>query len=518
MTHQPVLLIILDGWGLRKEPLGNAITQAQPTFYHHLLATRPNIAIQASGEAVGLPEGQMGNSEVGHLNIGAGRIVYQELTRIDKSIREGDFFHNAELRKAVSHAKTHGSTLHVMGLISDGGVHSSMGHLLALLKLAKQEGLESVRVHGFLDGRDVPPQSAEPFLDIVEAQLIELGYPQMATISGRYFAMDRDKRWDRVQQAYDNLTGATGVRTLNSIDALKLAYRQDKTDEFVPPSVCDITFEGMQDNDSVIFFNFRPDRARELTQAFVLPEFTGFERARKPQNLHFVTMTMYDETLTTPVAYPKVPLTGLLVEALSKAGVKQFRTAETEKYAHVTYFFNGGFEKPYAGEDRALVNSPKVATYDMQPEMSLPEVTQVLLKTLESKEYGFIATNFANPDMVGHTGVMDAAVKAVQAVDHGLKTVVEAALSHGYVVMVTADHGNIEMMIAEDGGPHTAHTTDLVPFILIDPQEKMGLTPQGDFALCNIAPTVLDIMGIKPPKEMTAPSMRGPVTSPLTVG
>lgn len=502
-----MILLILDGWGIRPDVKGNAITEAHPTHYLELLEKFPHIALEASGESVGLPEGQIGNSEVGHLNIGAGRVVYQELTRINKAIRDGDFFKNEVLLKAMAYANENQSTLHLMGLVSPGGVHSSLDHLLALLQMVKDNQVEKLRVHAFLDGRDVPPKSAAESLEAVEKKLHDLGYPQIATISGRYYAMDRDKRWERVEKAYDNLVSATGARKFFSDDALLSAYNQDETDEFVTPMVCDLTYEGMSDKDSIIFFNFRPDRARELTQAITDPDFQGFERKRVLKDICFTCMCMYDEKFTLPVAYPKQPLNRILSEILSENGIHQFRTAETEKYAHVTYFLNGGFEKPYPGEDRKLIPSPKVATYDLQPEMSLPAVCHEVVQAIESGSYQFIATNFANPDMVGHTGILDAAHLAVKAVDDCIGQVALSALKHNWVMLLTADHGNIEMMIDTDGGPHTAHTTDPVPLILISNHPDWSLDKRKTYTLSNIAPTILDIMRIPKPAEMTSESL-----------
>lgn len=379
---QPVLLLILDGWGLREDGPGNAIEMAHATHYKHLLKTYPWIPIEASGEAVGLPDGQMGNSEVGHMNMGAGRIVYQELTRIDKSIRDGDFFENKELLAAMNHAKKTGGTLHLMGLLSDGGVHSHISHLVALIDMAKENGIENLKVHAFLDDRDVPPRSAEEYLRALEEVLLDEGFPQIATISGRYYAMDRDNRWERVEQAYHNIVMATGNHHPLSLNALGRSYNEDISDEFVLPTVTDFSYTGMNDGDSMIFFNFRPDRAREITRAFFEKDFTGFERKKVINNLHFTCMSLYDETFDLPVAYPKQRLNRLLAEIISEQGIKQFHTAETEKYAHVTFFFNGGFETPYPGEDRKMIPSPKVATYDLQPEMSLNGVTCSILQAL----------------------------------------------------------------------------------------------------------------------------------------
>jgi 2,3-bisphosphoglycerate-independent phosphoglycerate mutase len=402
-----------------------------------------------------------------------------------------------------------------MGLVSDGGVHSSLEHILALIDMAKANGVEKLRIHAFLDGRDVPPKSAEAYLAPVEEKLLDLDYAQIATVNGRYYAMDRDNRWERVEKAYDNLTMATGARHFLSRDAVLSAYRQDETDEFVTPCVCDLTYEGMADGDAIIFFNFRPDRARQLTRAFIDPDFSGFARKKIVQDLAFVCMTMYDETLTAPIAYPKQPLTHILAQVLSEQGVRQFRTAETEKYAHVTYFFNGGFEEPYPGEDRKLIASPKVPTYDLQPEMSLPGVADEVVHAIESGQYQFIATNFANPDMVGHTGVMGAAVDAVKAVDEGLQKVVTSALENGWVLILTADHGNIETMCDGEGNPHTAHTTNLVPFVVASTTHTFQLDTSRQYSLANVSPTILDIMGIAQPAEMTAQSLLMHQPSPL---
>ncbi len=501
------MLLILDGWGIREETPGNAIKLAHPTFYDSLLANYPNTALDASGEAVGLPDGQMGNSEVGHLNMGAGRVVYQEITRINKSIREGDFFENPVFLSAINHAKETGGTLHLMGLVSDGGVHSSLDHLMALLDLVNQQELQKVRVHAFLDGRDVSPQSAEQYLRQVEEKLLALDLPQIATIHGRYYAMDRDNRWERTQKAYDNLTLASGRKHPFSVDALLWSYKQEIYDEFVEPAVCDFTFEGMQDGDAILFFNFRPDRARQITRAFTQSDFSGFHREKLPVNLYFGCMTLYDETFSLPVAYPKQKMDHILSEVLSAKGLTQFRTAETEKYAHVTFFFNGGFEAPYPGEDRHMVPSPKVATYDLQPEMNVGQLTDVICEALNSGKYDFLVANFANPDMVGHTGILAAAEEAVSAIDHAIQRVVEAVLHIDGVLLLTADHGNCETMIDENGGPHTAHTTNLVPLILISNRPELKLDKSRRYSLSDISPTILDILGVAKPPEMTAPSI-----------
>lgn len=522
MMKKPVLLLILDGWGIRQEADGNAIKLAPARFYESMLANYPNVALDASGEAVGLPDHQMGNSEVGHLNMGAGRVVYQDITKINKSIRDGDFFTNPIFLSAVQHIQQSGGTLHLMGLLSDGGVHSCLDHLMALLDFCKQQGLHGaepepgekpgsvkpqVRVHAFLDGRDVPPQSAEIYLKEVEEKLLQLEYPQISTISGRYYAMDRDKRWERTQQAYENLVEASGRKFLFSVDALHYSYAQNVHDEFVVPCVTDATYEGMQDGDAVLFFNFRPDRARQLTAAFTLSDFNGFDRCKCLSNFFYACMTLYDESFNLPIAFPKQNLSETLAQVISEHGLKQLHTAETEKYAHVTYFFNGGVEQAYPGEDRTLVPSPRVATYDLQPAMSVAAVTDVILEAIHSNQYDFIVANFANPDMVGHTGILAAAEEAVQSVDECLKKIVEALLPKDGVMLLTADHGNCETMIDEHGGPHTAHTTNLVPLILVSNHPELQLDTSKTYSLSDVSPTILQIMNLPQPPQMTSPSI-----------
>ncbi|WP_373532252.1 2,3-bisphosphoglycerate-independent phosphoglycerate mutase [Vampirovibrio sp.] len=502
-----VALLILDGWGIREEVPGNAIKLAEPSYYDSLLAKYPHIALEASGEAVGLPEGQMGNSEVGHLNMGAGRVVYQEITRINKSIRDGDFFTNPTFLSAVNHVKHSGGTLHLMGLVSDGGVHSSLNQVLALLDFCKQQSVSNVKLHAFLDGRDVSPQSAEKYLQVVEEKLLVLDLPQIATIHGRYYAMDRDNRWERTLKTYENLVLGNGRKHPFSVDSLLWSYRQDVFDEFVEPAVCDFTYEGMQDGDAILFFNFRPDRARQLTRAFMQPDFTGFDRQKVLQNLYFGCLTLYDETFNLPVAYPKQRLDNILAQVLSAHGLTQFRTAETEKYAHVTFFFNGGFEQPYPGEERHMVPSPQVATYDLQPEMNVALVSEVVCNALDSGQYDFLVVNFANPDMVGHTGVLQAAEEAVKAIDLAIQHVVQAALRNDGVLLITADHGNCEVMVDENGGPHTAHTTNLVPFILVSNRPELDLDRSRQYSLSDMSPTILSLFGIPKPPEMTSPSL-----------
>lgn len=515
MTTKPVVLLIFDGWGLRPSEHtsagpGDAIAMAHPQQYEALLKQYPWIPIEASGEPVGLPDGQMGNSEVGHMNMGAGRIVYQELTRIDKAIRDEDFYTNPVFLEAMDHVKQTGGTLHLMGLVSDGGVHSHITHMLALIDMAKEQGVEKLRVHAFLDGRDVPPRSAEEYLRAVEETLLDDGYPQIATTMGRYYAMDRDNRWERVEKAYETIVQGEGARHPFSLNALASNYNEGVNDEFVIPAVTDYTYEGMQDGDAMIFFNFRPDRAREITRAFTQKDFTGFPRKKVVNNLFFVCMSPYDETFTLPVAYPKQKLERILAEIVSENGIKQYHTAETEKYAHVTFFFNGGREAPFPGEERKLIPSPKVATYDLQPDMSIHGVTDALVDAVESGEYGLVIANFANPDMVGHTGKLTAAIDAVKAVDASLHRVVEAVLKADGILLLTADHGNVEKMIDENGGEHTAHTTAPVPLVLVSNNKSLELDRSRTFGLSSIAPTILELMQLPVPKEMTSPSMLQP--------
>lgn len=497
-----VLLAIMDGWGISESFDHNAIEEANPLNFHKIIKKYPNITIFADGEHVGLPEGQMGNSEVGHLNMGAGRIVYQELTRINKSIKDGDFFENEAFLNAVEHVKKNNSALHCYGLVSEGGVHSSMGHIFGLIDFAKRNNLTKVYFHAFLDGRDTPPQSAVKYVTELEEKLAEAGLPPVASVSGRYYAMDRDNRWDRVEKAYNGLVLGEGETSDNAVSAIETSYANDTNDEFVLPTVIKGT-ERISDNDAVIFFNFRPDRARELTRALALQDFNGFERKKVLKNLFYVCMTQYDETFGLPIAFPPYKLTNILGEVLDKEGVLQFRTAETEKYAHVTFFFNGGEEKPFASETRVLVKSPSVATYDLQPEMSAFEVKEKVLEALDSDKYGFILVNFANPDMVGHTGVEEAAIKAIKAVDECVGEIVNKVVEKGYVMLLTADHGNAECMKA-DGKPFTAHTNNKVPLVLINADDK---TLKNDGALSDVAPTVLELMGIEQPKEMTGTSL-----------
>lgn len=498
-----VLLCILDGWGISNDTKYNAVYSANTPNYDNFMKNMSHTTIHADGLNVGLPEGQMGNSEVGHLNIGAGRIVYQELTRINKAIAEGDFFKNEEFLNAINHVKKNNSSLHIYGLVSSGGVHSAMNHLEALIKMAADNGLKNVYVHAFLDGRDTPPESAETFLAEIEETLKKYNLPKIASIIGRYWAMDRDKRWERIEKAYNCLVLGEGNKADSSKEAILNSYKNGKTDEFVEP--VNIGGKRISDNDAVIFFNYRPDRAREITRAIAFKDFDGFNRKKVLNNLYYVCMTQYDETFGLPVAFKPQKLVNILGEVLDANNIKQFRTAETEKYAHITFFFNGGVEEPNKLETRKLVASPKVATYDLKPEMSAYEVCDNVLEALDNKDYGFILVNFANPDMVGHTGVMEAAVKACSAVDECVGKIAEKAFKNGVKMIITADHGNAEWMFNEQtNAPQTAHTTNIVPFIIVD-SEKYNLKETG--ALCDIAPTILDLMGIKQPSEMTGHSM-----------
>lgn len=505
MSKKPVLLMILDGFGLTDREDGNAVKAAHKPNIDKLWESYPHTQIGASGESVGLPDGQMGNSEVGHLNIGAGRVVYQSLTRITKSIKDGDFFKNPELNKAVDNAIKNNSTLHLLGLLSPGGVHSHIDHLKGLLKLAKQKGVQKVYLHAFLDGRDVPPASAKLYIKDIEDFMKEIGIGKIATVSGRYYAMDRDKRWERIQLAYNALVLGKGETADSAIDAVDKSYNDNKTDEFVLPTVIVKDKDAaIKNNDSVIFFNFRPDRARELTRAINDEIFDGFPRERL--NLTFVTMTEYDVTIKgVDVAFKNETYANTLGEYISSIGKKQLRVAETEKYAHVTFFFNGGVEKPNPGEDRVLVPSPKVATYDMQPEMSAYTVTEKLLEKLDEDKYDLIILNFANPDMVGHTGVFEAAKKAIEAVDVCVGKIMDKILEKDGTAFITADHGNAEQMIDySTGKPMTAHTIDPVPFVYAAKDAK----PLRDGGiLADIAPTILQVMGVEPPKEMTGKSL-----------
>ena len=502
----PVCLVIMDGFGLAPAGPGNAISLAHTPFLDKLFAGECT-RLQASGEAVGLPEGQMGNSEVGHLNIGAGRVVHQELTRINRACRTGSIDENEVINACLDVSRASGCALHVMGLLSDGGVHSSNEHLFAILEHAVSRGLEDIRVHCFLDGRDVPPSSGEGYVAELEQLIVSKGWEskvRIASVSGRYYAMDRDKRWDRVQKAWEAIVRATPSVDCGACDVVADSYAEGVTDEFVVPRALDS--RGVRDGDGVIFFNFRPDRARELTRAFVDPAFDGFERPVFPQ-VNFVCLTEYDPDIPAPVAFPKEFPDNVLADVLATRGLRQYHIAETEKYAHVTFFLNGGREEPKSGEERQLVASPKVATYDLKPEMSEPEVARDLAQAIAAAAADVYIVNFANCDMVGHTGVIPAAVAAVEAVDAGVEQVLSAVKRAGGVAFVTADHGNADKMLAEDGSPHTAHTTAPVPFALVDFSGR-GLRLSGEEgALCDIAPTMLAAMGVDIPPEMTGKSL-----------
>ncbi len=506
MNKKLTMLMILDGFGINENTEGNSIKIANTPNIDNLMKKNPTTEIHTSGLDVGLPEGQMGNSEVGHTNIGAGRIVYQELTRITKEIEDGDFFSNPELVKAIENCKEHGTKLHIMGLLSDGGVHSHNRHLYALLELAKRKDFEDVYVHCFLDGRDTPPASAENYLADLEKKMAEKGVGKIASISGRYYSMDRDKRWERVEKSYQALVNGIGEKETSSIIAIEKSYQKEVFDEFVEPTlICnnDEPIATIQKNDSVIFFNFRPDRAREITRTLVDPDFDGFKRDYFP--VYFVCFTQYDATLpNVHIAFKPTTLKNTFGEYISKKGLTQLRIAETEKYAHVTFFFNGGEEKQYPGEDRILVLSPKVATYDLKPEMSAKEVTEKVIEAIQSQKYDCIILNYANPDMVGHTGNLEATVKAIETIDDCVGKVVEEVNKVQGVLLITADHGNAEQMIDyATGEPHTAHTTNPVPFILVG-KEDAKLKPG---RLADLAPTMLDIMGLEKPKEMTGESI-----------
>jgi len=499
---KPLCLIILDGWGVSKETRGNAIALGKTPNMDRLLFEYPHTFLDASGEAVGLPEGQMGNSEVGHLNIGAGRVVYQEFTRITKAIRDGSFFQEPVLLEAIKNVQRHSSSLHLMGLFSDGGVHSHITHLYALLELAKKNCLESVFLHLFLDGRDVPPQSALEYLAQLEKKIAEIGLGKIATISGRYYAMDRDKRWERTKLTYDAMVYGKGEYAKNAEEAVEQSYAQGVVDEFVKPTVISLTSSRIKDNDSIIFFNFRSDRTRQITRAFINSDFSEFDRGPHPPKVHFVCMTEYDATFKAPIAFPPLELADVLANVIAEKNLKQLHIAETEKYAHVTFFFNGGKEEPKKGEERRLIPSPQVATYDLKPEMSAYEVTSAVIEEIDKDIFDLVVLNYANPDMVGHTGVLEAAIKAIETVDQCLGRVVEKVQEKGGSSFITADHGNAEQMIDyETGEPHTAHTTNPVPFIYVCQEKNLKLRPGG--RLADIAPTILEVLGIAQPAEMT---------------
>lgn len=500
IKKRPTMLMILDGYGMNKNTAGNAIAAARKPHLDEIFAAYPKTTLKACGLAVGLPDGQMGNSEVGHLNIGAGRIVYQELTRITKAIEDGDFFQNTAFLKAVDHVKKTGGTLHLQGLLSDGGVHSHIKHLMALIDLAKRQHIEKLCVHCFLDGRDVPPRCAGTYIEQLEAYMKETGLGTIGVISGRYYAMDRDKRWERVEKAYHALTLGEGEHAPTGAAAVAAAYERDENDEFVLPTVVEGAAP-VSDGDAIIMYNFRPDRAREITRTFVDPDFNGFPRRKKVDNLCYICMTQYDAQMpNVTIAYPPEHLTNTLGEYAADLGLTQLRIAETEKYAHVTFFFNGGVEAPNRNEDRILVPSPKVVTYDLQPQMSAPEVTEKVLEAIDTDKYDLIILNFANADMVGHTGVMEAAVKAIETLDACVPQIVTAVLAKDGQILLTADHGNADVMTDAEGNVVTAHSLNEVPLIHIA-REPKPLKDGG--RLCDIAPTLLKLMGLDIPKEMT---------------
>ncbi|WLD92889.1 2,3-bisphosphoglycerate-independent phosphoglycerate mutase [Alkalihalobacillus sp. AL-G] len=508
MAKKPVALIILDGFAMRGETKGNAVAQANKPNFDRYWNEFPHAQLEASGKAVGLPDGQMGNSEVGHLNIGAGRVVYQSLTRVNLSIKEGEFYENQTFHEAMDHVKKKDSALHVFGLLSDGGIHSHIDHLYALLKLAAREHVEKVYVHGFLDGRDVGPQTAKAYITALQEKMDELGVGDIATISGRYYSMDRDKRWDRVERSYRAMVYGDGPSYKDPIDVVEDSYKNEIYDEFVLPSV--ITKEDgspvatIEDDDAIIFLNFRPDRAIQISQVFTNEDFRGFDRGDKlPKDLHFVCLTHFSETVDGEVAFKPANLDNTLGEVLAQQNLTQLRIAETEKYPHVTFFFSGGREKEFPGEERILIDSPKVATYDLKPEMSVYEVTDALVKEINADKHDVIILNFANPDMVGHSGKLEPTVKAIEAVDECLGKVVDLLLKKDGAAIITADHGNSDEVITPDGNPMTAHTTNPVPVIVTKKDAKL----REDGILADLSPTILDLLRAKQPKEMTGKTL-----------
>ncbi len=510
MTHKgkPVVLLILDGWGYREPADDNAIYGAQTPIWDQLWQQRPHTLIGTSGEAVGLPDGQMGNSEVGHLNLGAGRVVYQELSRISRSIDSGDFYSNPTLTQVVDRAVANGKAVHIMGLLSPGGVHSYEEHIHAMARMAAKRGASKIYMHALLDGRDVPPKSAEPSLRAMNELFAELGVGRIATITGRYYSMDRDQRWERVERGYAVMTeGRAEFVAADAITALQQAYARGETDEFVAPTLiqgADDEPALIKDGDAVVFMNYRSDRAREITQAFIDPGFSGFDRQVTPKLAGFVTLTQYNQAFDVPVVFPPNELHNVLGEVIADHGLRQLRLAETEKYAHVTFFFNGGREEPFANEDRILVPSPKVATYDLQPEMSADEVTDRLVESIEGGQYDVIICNLANPDMVGHTGIYAAAVRAIETIDRNLGRIVTALEAVGGQMLITADHGNAEQMQdPETGQPHTAHTHNPVPLIYVGPSAEFAA--QG--SLCDLSPTLLQLLGLDQPSEIEGRSL-----------
>ncbi|RSL30749.1 2,3-bisphosphoglycerate-independent phosphoglycerate mutase [Salibacterium salarium] len=508
MSKSPVALIILDGYALRDEEKGNAVAQANTPNFDRYWETYPHTNLEACGTAVGLPDGQMGNSEVGHLNIGAGRVVYQSLTRINKAIAEGTFRENEALISATEHAKKHDSSLHLYGLLSDGGVHSHIKHLFALLDMAKEKGIEKVYVHAFLDGRDVGQTTAKTFVEDLETKMKETGVGRLASLHGRYYAMDRDQRWERLEKSYRALVYGEGQAFNSPEEAIEKSYNEEVWDEFMIPSV--MTEENgqpvatIQDNDAVVFFNFRPDRAIQLSEVFTNDAFSGFDKGEKaPENLHYVTMTSYSDAIQAEVAYPPQNLDNTMGETVAKAGKKQLRIAETEKYPHVTFFFSGGQETEFEGEKRILIDSPKVATYDLQPEMSAYQVTDALLEEIQAENHDFIVLNFANPDMVGHSGQLDATIKAVETVDECLGKIVDSLTEKGGNAIITADHGNADEVVTVEDEPMTAHTTNRVPVIVT----KNGIDLRENGILADLCPTAVDLLKIEKPAEMTGQTL-----------
>lgn len=508
MSKQPVALIILDGLGCREETKGNAVAHAEKPNFDRYWRTYPHSHLTACGEAVGLPEGQMGNSEVGHLNIGAGRVVYQNLTRVNLSIKEGEFFEKKPFIEAMNHVKEHGSNLHIFGLLSDGGIHSHIDHLFALLKLASQENVENVYIDGFLDGRDVGPQTAKKYIRELQGKIEEYGVGEISTLAGRYYSMDRDQRWDRIEKSYRAMVYGEGPQYSDPIEAVEDSYQNEIYDEFILPAV--MTKEDgspvstIQDDDAIIFFNFRPDRAIQISRVFTNKDFREFDRGDKlPKDIHFVTLTRFSETVNGEVAFQSADLDNTLGEVVSQNGLKQLRIAETEKYPHVTFFFSGGREEEFPGEERILIKSPNVATYDLKPEMSAYEVTDALVKEIEQDHHDVIILNFANPDMVGHSGKLEPTVKAIEAVDECLGRVVDALLKKDGKAIITADHGNSDEVVTLEGKPMTAHTTNLVPVIVTE----KGIELRKDGILADLSPTVLDLLDVKQPEEMTGKTL-----------
>lgn len=506
MSKAPVAIIILDGFGWREEEYGNAVAQANKPNFDRYWNDYPHNTMMASGLAVGLPEGQMGNSEVGHTNIGAGRVVYQSITRIDKAIQDGEFATNEALNNAISHVKEHDSALHLFGLVSDGGVHSHQRHLTALVEAAKDKGVDKVYIHAFTDGRDVAPDSGARFIEELQDIVTDLGVGEIATISGRFYAMDRDTRWPRIKRAYDSIFHGEGIKAIDPVQAMKDSYANEKMDEFVEPVVIEKDGKAVgtvNDNDAVLFFNFRPDRAIELSRALTEPDFDEFDRGQTPKNVKFVTFTQYTADMDAEIMFPPVSLKNVIGQVLADNGLNQLRIAETEKYPHVTFFMNGGTNDEFPGEKRILIPSPQVETYDLKPEMSAYEVTDALLEDIENDEHDAIILNYANPDMVGHSGMLDKTIEAIEAVDENLGRVVDAIHEKGGSVIIFADHGNADTELTPEGTPHTAHTTVPVPVIVT----KKGVTLRSDGKLADVAPTMLDLLGIEKPEEMTGESL-----------